>query len=180
MRIRLPSIDASMPKPRKLRKSFAEIRDNCCLSASATIARASGCVENCATDAASRRSSSSLCESNERDPRDNERASWALKSEGPVPVEHCARYSLDTDDPSGRNCSWRQSRFRGSGPSRALRFATVAWGVWLRRATKELFSSVLLFLLQAMAVTLAALGLDWLLLCINCLASNGHTHETTD
>ena len=28
-----------------------------------------------------------------------------------------------------------------------------------------------------MAVVLAALGLDWLLLCINCLASNGHTHE---
>ena len=28
-----------------------------------------------------------------------------------------------------------------------------------------------------MAVVLAALGLDWLLLCINCLVSNGHTHE---
>jgi hypothetical protein len=27
---------------------------------------------------------------------------------------------------------------------------------------------------------LAALGLDWLLLCINCLASNRRTHETTD
>jgi len=25
-----------------------------------------------------------------------------------------------------------------------------------------------------------ALHVDWLLLCKNCLASNGHTHETTD
>ena len=92
-----------------------------------------------------------------------------LKSEAPVPVEQCARHSLDTDDPSDRNCSRRQLQSRGLGAWQAARFATAAWAVWLRLVTRELFSSMLLFWLQDMAVVLAALGLDWLLLCINCV-----------
>jgi hypothetical protein len=72
--------------------------------------------------------------------------SWSvMKSKAPLSVEQCARHSLDTDGPSGRNCNQRRRhRSRGVGAWQASRFATAAWVVWLRRVTTDLFSSVLL------------------------------------
>ena len=69
------------------------------------------------------------------------------KSEPPFLAAPCVHRNRDTGDPSDRSCSRTVRSFALSLCWRR-RFATAVWLRWFRRLTRELFSFVLVFVLQ--------------------------------